>query len=226
MDIIADIDGRRTSADVVFDKLFDEIVSLRLLPGTKISEADIASMFGVSRQPVRDAFSRLGNLGFLLIRPQRATEVQRFSSAAILNARFVRAAVEIEVVTRAVDRWDDSFAEKFGENLAAQDRAVQQTDVDAFHQLDYDFHRHLCNSADVAFAFETIMENKAQIDRLCVLSMMDNDAMTHLVADHREIYRHLRARDLEGANRAMRIHLSRLDATIERVRQSHPEYFI
>ena len=61
---------RRTSVDVVFEHLHDAIATLELLPGDKISEAEIAAQFGVSRQPVRDAFSRLENLDLLLIRPQ------------------------------------------------------------------------------------------------------------------------------------------------------------
>ncbi|KKK71856.1 hypothetical protein LCGC14_2909720, partial [marine sediment metagenome] len=68
---------RRTGVDVVANHLYEEITSLRLLPGAKISEAEIAARFGVSRQPVRDAFSRLENLDLLLIRPQKATEVKR-----------------------------------------------------------------------------------------------------------------------------------------------------
>ena len=83
---------RRTSVDDIFDYLHDEILSLRLRPGDKISEAEIASRFGVSRQPVRDAFSRLANLDLLLIRPQRATEVRRFSSREIEKSSFIRAA--------------------------------------------------------------------------------------------------------------------------------------
>ena len=75
---------RRTTVDEIFDHLFDEISSLRLRPGDRISEADIAAQFGVSRQPVRDAFTRLANLDLLLIRPQRATEVKRFSSREAL----------------------------------------------------------------------------------------------------------------------------------------------
>lgn len=215
---------RRTIADAVFDDLYDQIVSLQLLPGTKISEADVASKFGVSRQPVRDAFSRLGNLGFLLIRPQRATEVQRFSGRAIISARFIRAAVEIAVVHRALSVWKEAYAPGFEENLAAQDNAVRNHDVDAFHKLDYEFHRQLCDAANVAFAFDAIIEHKAQIDRLCVLSMMDKDAMALLVGDHRKIYECLKAKD-PAVEDAMRVHLSRLDATIERVRLSHPDYF-
>ena len=83
---------RRTSVDEVFDYLHDQIAALDLLPGDKISEADMAARFGISRQPVRDAFSRLANLDLLLIRPQRATEVKRFSMRWIMSftRRFVK----------------------------------------------------------------------------------------------------------------------------------------
>ncbi|MXW87614.1 MAG: GntR family transcriptional regulator [Boseongicola sp. SB0667_bin_21] len=49
---------RRTNADDVFDYLHGEIVSLRLLPGTRISEIEVAGQFDVSRHPVREAFIR------------------------------------------------------------------------------------------------------------------------------------------------------------------------
>ena len=53
---------RRTATDVVFDQLHEEIVSLAIYPGTKLSETEVAKRFGVSRQPVRDAFAKLENL--------------------------------------------------------------------------------------------------------------------------------------------------------------------
>ena len=92
---------RRTSADDVFDFLFDQINTLQLLPGTRISEVEIARQFQVSRQPVREAFIRLSNLELLLIRPQKATVVRQFSHTKILRARFIRSAVETEVLRRA-----------------------------------------------------------------------------------------------------------------------------
>ena len=102
---------RRTTTDMVFDQLHQEISTLELLPGTKLSEADVAQRYGVSRQPVRDAFSRLENLDLLLIRPQRATEVRGFSLEHIAHARFVRRSVEIEVINYACSIWDEARAE-------------------------------------------------------------------------------------------------------------------
>ncbi len=217
---------RRTSADVVFDGLYQEIISLRMLPGTKISEADVAAQFGVSRQPVRDAFSRLGNLGFLWIRPQKATEVQRFSEAAITSARFIRAAIEVEVVSLAASRWDGTYQDNFAQNLSEQRAASAASDVDTFHKLDYDFHRLICIAGGVEFAFDEIIEKKAQVDRLCVLSMMDGDAVERLVEDHRNIYDGIVSRAPDAAVTAMRAHLARLGKTIEQVRLDHPHFFV
>jgi DNA-binding GntR family transcriptional regulator len=53
---------RTTGSDLVFDQLFDQITKLKLLPGTKISESEIAKAFGYSRQPVREAFTRLAGI--------------------------------------------------------------------------------------------------------------------------------------------------------------------
>ncbi len=78
--------------DQVFDNLYWAITSLKLAPGTKLSEADIAVQLGVSRQPVRDAFYRLSQRGYLEIKPQRATLVSRISEQQVSNARFIRAA--------------------------------------------------------------------------------------------------------------------------------------
>jgi len=79
---------RRTTADVVFEHLQQEITSLELRPGTKLSEVDVARRFDVSRQPVREAFSRLSNLDLLLVRPQRATVVRGFSGIKVRPIRY------------------------------------------------------------------------------------------------------------------------------------------
>ncbi len=225
MEDLAHLAERRTSTDAVYQYLYDEIVAVRMLPGAKISEADIASQFGISRQPVRDAFNRLGNDGLLQIRPQRATEVRRFSRRLISRARFVRAAVEVEVLRRAARTWDGSVEAEIVENLAAQMDALAKLDTGAFHRLDYKFHHLLCRSADAEFAFDAISENKMQVDRLCVLGLMNKKSMQDLISDHHEILRCLQAQDADGVEAAIRQHLARLDVTIDAVKTSHAEYF-
>ena len=64
-----------SAADQIFAALYRQVLTLELPPGSRLSEAEVARRMGVSRQPVRDAFWRLSQLGFLTIRPQRATTV-------------------------------------------------------------------------------------------------------------------------------------------------------
>ena len=216
---------RRTSVDDVFDHLHEQISNLQLKPGDRISEAEIAAQFGVSRQPVRDAFSRLANLDLLLIRPQRATEVRRFSMREIEKARFVRAAIEKEVLLRAATLCDEVGASRLDEALKQQDAAMATKDVEAFGQLDYQFHETLCEVGNLDYAFDVILEEKAKVDRLCKLGLSKEQRMPDLVEDHRIIAEAVKSHDAEAAIAAGMIHLSRLDETIERITESNANYF-
>lgn len=216
---------RTTSSDVVFDELFGKIVRLELLPGTKISETDVAKSFGYSRQPVREAFTRLANLNLLLVRPQRATVVRPFSRALIGNARFVRAAIELEVIRAAARDRDKSVDAALKTNMRAQADAISAEDAGLFHQLDYQFHKLLCSSAKQTFAFEIIAENKAQVDRLCMLALTSKDAMEVLFEDHQSLLSALFAGDVPAADTVLRRHLDRLTPTIDAIYTTHNAYF-
>jgi len=99
-------------------------------------EAEIARNFGVSRQPVRDAFNRLAHLELLLIRPQKATKVRGFSKDRIAHARFVRLAIELEVIWHACAVWTDREADILERNMEQQQQAIETDQLDTFHSLD------------------------------------------------------------------------------------------
>lgn len=216
---------RRTTTDAVYETLHDEIISLEILPGTKLSETEVARRFGVSRQPVRNAFTKLGNEDLLVIRPQKATEVRGFSMERVALARLVRLAVELEVVHRAVQIWDASRQEQLAENLALQEKAIKEGDLTTFHALDYDFHKLIYVLGGNPLAFEVMLECKQKVDRLCLLSLEKTSEAESILADHREIAEGLASGSLEQAQRSIRKHLSRLDETIGFIYKTHPDYF-
>lgn len=225
MEKLTRLSERRTTVDDIFDHLYKEISTLRLRPGDRISEADIAARFGVSRQPVRDAFSRLANLDLLLIRPQRATEVRRFSAREIEKSRFVRAAVETEVLRRASIHCNAKDAAKLETALANQAVAIKHGDVDGFGTLDYEFHQLLCDIARASFAFDVILAEKSKVDRLCRLSLSKEDRMPDLLLDHKKIAEAVIAHDPDAAIAIGMKHLSRLDETIMQISKTNANYF-
>jgi DNA-binding GntR family transcriptional regulator len=216
---------RRTTVDEIFDSLYDEISSLRLRPGDRISEADIAAQFGVSRQPVRDAFTRLANLDLLVIRPQRATEVKRFSSREIEKSRFVRASIESEVLRRAARHCDRLGKVRLDDCLERQKAAIAKGDHREFGALDYEFHQTLCDIAGVDFAFDVIAQEKAKVDRLCMLGLSKEDRMPQLLNDHKAIAAAIVDGDEARAVEIGMLHLSRLNATIEAIEVTNANYF-
>ena len=215
----------KSTADVVFDQLHSDIVSLAILPGAKISEADIARRFGVSRQPVRDAFRRLHNLDLIEIRPQRATVVRRFSLAEIEHTRFVRLAVELEVMTRACEIWDQSHDDKLAKNLHEQSAALTAGEPAKFHELDYEFHRLICTAAGLPMAFETINLCKRKVARLCLLSLSNDENVAEILNDHLAISDALRRSATEDCRTLMREHTRRLSPTIAKIHETHADYF-
>lgn len=214
---------RPTVTDQVFSELYRQVLSLELPPGTKMSEVDVAKAMGVSRQPVRDAFYRLSKMGFLLIRPQRATTVSLISPRAVVQARFIRSALEKETVRAAAVQLSDDDLRALNGLIGAQDDAIKALDKTKFHALDDEFHRQICIRSGLEFAWELISENKGHMDRVRILSL--EFALRDAWDDHVLIFNALSARDPERAAEAMQSHMARILRQIDRIRAAHVALF-
>lgn len=219
------LDSFRTAsvADLVFEELYDRVVTLELPPGSRLSESDVAGQMGVSRQPVRDAFYRLSQLGFLQIRPQRPTTVARISEDAVHQARFIRTALEVETTGEAASRLTDADLAELDAMLEVQREAVAADDKLRFHALDDEFHRTICRLSGHEYAWALIRENKAHMDRVRYLSL--SFGAESALDDHTRILEALRAHDAGLAVTFMREHLSRIEGIIAQIRADHGEYF-
>ena len=54
-------------SETVYDRLKQDIFDFRILPGDRLTEAELAESLGVSRTPVRQALSRLEQEGYLRV---------------------------------------------------------------------------------------------------------------------------------------------------------------
>lgn len=215
---------RPSVADQVFDELNKRILSLELSPGARISETEVARALGTSRQPVRDAFFRLSKLGFLEIRPQRATVVSLISVEAVMEARFVRTAVEIETVREACAKITQDQLDDLARLVDRQHEAADLDDRMRFHLLDDQFHRRICLIAGHTFAWKVVKESKSHLDRVRMLSLSFNQSRA--IGEHEAILDALKRRDAAAAGERMREHLSQLIGQIDRIRAEHLDYFV
>jgi len=223
--LYAKVPSRKTNAAEVFQNLKEDIFSMRLLPGTKLSEADLAEKFGVSRQPVREALIRLDYLKLVRIRAQKATTVRKISRAEITHSQFSRLAIELEMAQRASKLYDGQLDSEFKSNLRSQAECLKKTDSELFNTLDYEFHRIVSKAAQAEFAFRSISSAKALLDRLCVLALKDKNDMKQIYDDHRKITKALMLRDLPALVTILRAHLARIDNTLSEIQRTHADFF-
>ncbi|RPE71674.1 GntR family transcriptional regulator [Pacificibacter maritimus] len=210
--------------DIVYRQLYDGIVCLDMPPGTKLSEADVAQKLAVSRQPVRDAFYRLSQQGFLLIRPQRATVVTQISTAAVHKARFIRTALEIETCCTAITKATSADIMRLEENLRLQKQVLNSGSRDDFHELDDEFHATICATAGHPEVWTLIKDNKAHMDRVRYLSL-DKEGTQIAYDEHCEILKALINKDKTKVTEAIRSHLNRISKSISTIRAEHINYF-
>jgi len=214
----------KTATDQIFQTLYDAVVSLKLLPGTKVSEIDIARQLNVSRQPVRDAFFRLSKLGFIAIRPQRATLITKISERAVLDAAFVRTALEVECLRLALETVGPEEIARLRDNLARQKASIGGKDPSVFHALDEEFHATLCSIAGQPHAWSLIQEQKAQMDRVRWLTLTDA-RQTSVHAEHTAIVDAMEHGNAKEAERQLRLHLGDIRNALVRIRDAHAAYF-
>jgi DNA-binding GntR family transcriptional regulator len=223
MTSVLDIPEETMSLRVV-GALRDEIVSMALKPGDVISESDIAARYGVSRQPVREAFIRLAQQGLLLIRPKRATVVKKISPEGVRQSRFIRESIEVEVVRRVAGNPGADAAAILEELIADQERASSAADSRRFHQLDELFHRTLARLAGVEYAWQLIDDHKMQLDRVRFMTLGVSSAQV-AIGEHKIIAAKIANGDVAGAEAAMRAHLGRAEILLTQTINDFPDYF-
>ncbi|HEX6980668.1 MAG TPA: GntR family transcriptional regulator [Alphaproteobacteria bacterium] len=212
-------------APQVFRALRAAIVTLRVQPGQGLSETDIARQFGVSRQPVREAFIKLAEAGLVEIRPQRGTFVVPITSRDVLNAQFIREAIEVAVIGELASRTTPALIAELRRLIDEQRAAAASDDWPAFLALDEAFHRTLAEGAGRGQAWRTLEPIKAQMDRVRYLSFSGASPLPQLINQHAAIVEALARRKRAGAEAAMRRHLREILTTLPAIRAEHPELF-
>ncbi|MGV8853159.1 MAG: GntR family transcriptional regulator [Devosia sp.] len=212
-----------TMAMRVVGALRDEIVTMTLKPGDVISESDIAGRYGVSRQPVREAFIRLAQQGLLLIRPKRATVVKKISPEGVRQSRFIRESIEVEIVRRLAGSPGEA-AEVLKGLIADQELASAANDSRRFHTLDELFHRTLARLTGVEYAWQLIDDHKMQLDRVRYLTLGVSSSRV-AIDEHGVIAAAVAAGDVAGAEAAMRAHLARAEVLLSQTISDFPDYF-
>ena len=199
------------------------IIRTELAPGMRLSEQDVAEAYGLSRQPVREAFIRLAEEGFLEIRPQRGTFVRRIHALEVMEARFMREAIEADIVRLAAANTTPPLVEEL-RALVSQQAATADGDAVGFMVLDEAFHRLLADAGGKHLTWSTLQSIKAQMDRVRYLTAAEFPKGL-LITQHDAIVDAVESGDASRAEDAMRAHLRKILDDLPTIAAAHPLFF-
>jgi DNA-binding GntR family transcriptional regulator len=203
--------------------LRERIIRNDLKPGNRISESEIARSYEVSRQPVREAFIKLAGEGLVAILPQRGTVVTPIAYTAVLDARFLREAIEADIVKILAGKSDPALVAELRQQIARQ-REVGAGEPEAFIRLDERFHRTLAEGAGKGGAWRLLQGLKAQMDRVRFLSLK-HFPLERLVRQHAEVVDSIAEGDVARAEAAIRRHLREVLSDLPEIVRANPEFF-
>ncbi|WP_242500403.1 GntR family transcriptional regulator [Tropicimonas sp. IMCC6043] len=203
--------------------LRQQIIRNALPAGTQISETEVAKNFGISRQPVREAFIKLAQEGLIEIRPQRGTVVRKIDAGEVLDARFVREAVEADIMKLLAAEVPPGVVSDLRRQLDEQRRAAERSPAE-FIQADETFHRTLADAAGKVNVWDVLQGLKSQMDRVRFLSFNPMRYDT-LIEQHGRIVDAIEKNDVRGAELAAREHLRTVLEDLPLIMRANPDVF-
>lgn len=214
-----------TAAQQIYDDLRNRIISLDLEPGSAVSRAELASFYGVSPTPLRDAMMKLEQEGLLDIRPQSKTLVTKIDCDSARETQFLRTAIELEVIR--------TLAETPGADLDEPQRLLDamtacgfdDDGLTEFTALDRAFHRALCTAAGHESLWDLVVRRSGHLDRLRRLHLPSAGKREQIIHDHAAILDGIRSGDPAEATAHVRRHLSGTLQVVDRIAAAHPDYF-
>lgn len=126
--------------DQIADRLREQIIDGALAPGQRVREDEVASFYGVSRVPVREAVQKLAAEGFLDLAQFRGAVVPTPTRRRLLELIQVRQALEAMAARLAAERRGGERAERLAELADAGTSAVGAEDYAAVPDLVEEFH--------------------------------------------------------------------------------------
>ena len=178
-----------------------------LPPGTKLNEAALADLLGVSRGPVREAFRALEESGLVRLEKNRGVYVRQIAVEEADNIYELRAVLDAFVGRRVAASADPDAVRELRSHVARMEKAATRNDVDGYLKANLEFHDRLVELAGNAKLLTTYrrLVNELRLFRRTTLAQ--NGVLPTSTREHRQIVDRIAAADGEGAARALHEHV-------------------
>jgi DNA-binding GntR family transcriptional regulator len=179
-----------------------------LPPGTRLAEAELAMALGVSRTPVRSALQVLLQEGLVETGAKRQIFVRVFTPDEQREAILLREALERTAIAEASRVIELSEIDELRLVLMRQRRAADRGDIEAFIDLDDQFHLGIAQRARLPLLEKFLGQLSATIRLMGLRAAMHEGRPSAVLDEHEAILVALEKRDAKAAQAALDRHLS------------------
>lgn len=207
-----------TLADRVFSQIQNAIVKGELAPGTKMSEAELAARYGVSRGPLREALRRLEGRKLLTRIPHVGVRVISLSFDELIQIYHVREAMEGMAARLAALYMPAEEVQGLKDLLAQHEKQAELQEGRAYFQDegDFDFHYRIVQGSRNEVLSQMLCGELYHRVRLYRYQFSVTEGRPQKAfGEHHRIIEAIEARDAEMAEILMRRHISSARANIE-----------
>lgn len=191
-----------------YEDLRNLLLGGHIAPNTRLTEAELTTRLGVSRNTVRSILVRLVQEGYLTSEPNRGVRTRWFSPEEALSVLEAREALEAALAEKAAERATDDELEALTticEEMSAPEYVTSET---VYAQLNRRFHQQIRDSAR-----QPILAGFADSLQYPLVMRQYRD-LTHTsprqttLIEHRAILSALQTRNGDAAAAAMRHHIA------------------
>lgn len=219
-----------TRQDQVYDALKCAILSVEFLPGALIRTNDICEWFDLSRSTVTEAYNRLSQDGLIEFTHKAGMRVSRLSMSVIREDVFLREALEVAAAHHAARHCTEAALARLHRNIEMQKLLIMELDKDDYLKADAAFHRIVLETTEVSRLPSVVKRVSTHLDRARPLLLANRaetlpQTLSETLAEHVNIFKAIRYKESEAAQKAMRYHLRQLIRRIEPMETAHPDMF-
>ena len=183
------------------------IISGELPPGELFSAPSLASRFGVSATPVREAMLDLVKEGMVTIAPNKGFRVTEVDDAQLDEITAIRRLLEPPIarqVTLVVPDADLAVLRAMAQEIVD---GAEAADLIAYTQADRAFHLKLLTYAGNARLVELVSDLRAQTRLLGLTSLLADGGLVASAREHLTIVDLIASRDPDAVETLMRRHI-------------------
>jgi DNA-binding GntR family transcriptional regulator len=188
------------------------IFARELQPGSWIDEMKLATAYGISRTPLREALKVLAAEGLVTMKVRRGAYVTEVSGDDVAQVYHLLALLESDAAGQVATGADQADCARLAELHERLERQVHQRD--AYFAANEAFHLALMAIAGNRWATQVVTDLRKVMKLNRHHSLFKRGRLAESLLEHRALMQAIAARDAEAAARLMRAHFeSGLEAT-------------